>query len=224
MALGAAAIASIITAAIAAASSTAQGVRAKKSADKRNEELDKMRAENIAWYQRKYNEDPTQRADAQRLLRITEDKIRRSNEAAAGTQAVVGGSEASIAATKEANAKALSDTMSDINAQNESRKDQVEDKYRERNQALSDKSLAIEQDKDDKITNAISQGMQSVGQAAGALSDMPSQIKKTQTKSTVSTQSVNPYANTQPSPGIKPDSLPRYDNELDNARAKRGYI
>lgn len=229
MALGAAAIASIITAAIAAASSTAQGVRAKKSADKRNEELDKMKSENIAWYQRRYNEDPTQRADAQRLLRITEDKIRRSNEAAAGTQAVVGGSEASVAATKEANAKALSDTMSDIAAQNESRKDQVENKYRERSQSLSDKSLAIEQDKDDKITNAISQGMQGIGQAAGAISDMPSQIHKSKVNtSAAATQSaqksVSPYTNVQSSPDIKSDSQPRYDNELDNARAKRGYI
>ena len=211
----------IISAAVALGSSIYQGVRSAKAAKKRQQALDKQKAENEAWYQRRYNEDPTQRADAQRLLRLTEDKIRRSNEAAAGTQAVVGGSEASVAATKEANAKALSDTMSDIAAKNEERKDRVEERYLNRKQALDTEQINADQERADNETQAIASGMQGIGQAAGALDKMPSQISKSKVKAAPA--QTNQVASTQGTQQAAQMQAADVDPN-DVARRRRGYI
>ena len=210
-------IGTIISAAAAVGSAIYSGVRSAKAAKAKQKALDKQKAENEAWYQRRYNEDPTQRADAQRLLRLTEEKIRQSNQAAAGTQAVVGGSEASVAATKEANARALSDTMSDIAARGEARKDKVEEAYMTRKNALDTQQMNLDEEKANNETQAVAAGMQGIGQAAGALDKMPSQIKKTKSNSTVTTTSVpesTPYVQPQESTNIG----------LDEARIRRGYI
>lgn len=171
-------IGAIISAAAAIGSSIYSGVRSAKAAKAKQKALNKQKAENEAWYQRRYNEDPTQRADAQRLLRLTEDKIRQSNQAAQGTQAVVGGSEASVAATKEANAKALSDTMSDIAARGEARKDQIEASYMQRKQALDSQQANYDEERANNETQAVASGLQGISQAAGAIDKMPSQINK----------------------------------------------
>lgn len=177
-------IGTLISAAVAIGSSIYSGVRSAKAAKKKQQALDKQKAENEAWYQRRYNEDPTQRADAQRLLRLTEEKIRQSNQAAAGTQAVVGGSEASVAATKEANAKALSDTMSDIAAKGEARKDKVEESYMQRKQALDNQQMTLDDERANNETQAVTSGLQGIGQAASAIDKMPNQIKKVQLSAT----------------------------------------
>lgn len=170
-------IGAIISAAAAIGSSIYSGVRSAKAAKERQKALDRQKAENEAWYQRRYNEDPTQRADAQRLLRLTEEKIRQSNQAAQGTQAVVGGSEASVAATKEANAKALSDTMSDIAARGEARKDNIESSYMQRKQALDDAQVNYDEAKAEGATQAVQQGLQGVSTIAQNLDKIPAKAK-----------------------------------------------
>ena len=39
--------------------------------------LEQQKKENQDWYDRRYNEDATQRADAQRLLTLTEESIKK---------------------------------------------------------------------------------------------------------------------------------------------------
>ena len=91
---------------------------------KRNVEA--QRQKNQDWYDRRYNEDATQRADAQRILTQTEESIKQRNKAAAGSAAVMGGTDESVAAAKEANNKALADATSQIAADAEARKDNIE--------------------------------------------------------------------------------------------------
>lgn len=98
--------------------------------------LMEQQRENDNWYNRRYNEDATGRADAQRLLSITADAIRRRNREAAGVAAVMGGSDEGVAAVKEANAKALSDTAGRIAAQSDARRDAVEREYMRRKSDL----------------------------------------------------------------------------------------
>jgi hypothetical protein len=100
--------------------------------------------ENQDWYDRRYNEDATQRADAQRLLQMTEESIKKRNKAAAGTAAVMGGTAESVAAEKEANNKALADTTSQIAAAGEARKDQIEGQYRARKDQLDTAMAGLE--------------------------------------------------------------------------------
>lgn len=121
--------------------------------------------ENQDWYDRRYNEDFTQRADAQRMLTLTEDAIRKRNRAAAGTQAVMGGNEESVAAAKQMNNQATSDAAARIVAAGEQRKDNVENQYRARKQALQDQLNNMETNRALNTAQAI----QGVGNAASSI-------------------------------------------------------
>lgn len=105
------------------------GISASKAMKKIKKDVQQQRAENLAHYNRRYNEDATQRADAQRILTNTQEAIRSRNRAAAGARAVMGGSEESAAAARMANNQALADATSQIAARADARKDAIEAQY-----------------------------------------------------------------------------------------------
>ena len=109
--------------------------------------LAQQEQENQAWYDRKYNEDPTKRADTVRLLTQMQEQIKNRNKAARGRQAVMGGTEDSTTAVKEANNKTLADTTSQIVAANESRKDDIESQDQARKDATQNKRTGLEAEK-----------------------------------------------------------------------------
>lgn len=109
--------------------------------------LAQQEKENQAWYDRKYNEDPTKRADTVRLLTQMQEQIKNRNKAAKGRQAVMGGTEDSTTAVKEANNKTLADTTSQIVAANESRKDAIEGQYQARKDDILNKRMGLEAEK-----------------------------------------------------------------------------
>lgn len=109
--------------------------------------LAQQEQENQAWYDRKYNEDPTKRADTVRLLTQMQEQIKNRNKAAKGRQAVMGGTEDSTTAVKEANNKTLADTTSQIVAANEARKDAIEGQYQARKDAIQNKRMGLEAEK-----------------------------------------------------------------------------
>lgn len=122
-------ISGIVGAGMNAAASIFGGIQNAKAMKAVRNSLNQQMKENQDLYDRRYNEDATQRADAQRLLTMTEESIRQRNRQSAGAQAVMGGTEESVAAAKAANNKALADATSNIAAQAEARKDAIEDRY-----------------------------------------------------------------------------------------------
>lgn len=138
------------------------GLGKNEAIERQQQALDKRKQENQNWYDRRYNEDATQRADAQRILSMTEDAIKRRNRAAAGRAAVMGGTEESVAATKEANAKAQADAAAQIAAAGEARKDKIEQQYLNRKNELNDKRDGLEGQK--------SSGWDMAGSAMGGVS------------------------------------------------------
>ena len=154
-----------IGAAVGAAGSIFGGISAARAAKKMQQNIEAQQKANQDWYNRRYNEDATQRADAQRLLTITEERIKNRNQQVAGAAAVMGGTEESVAAAKEATNKALSDTMSAINAAADARKDQIEQQYQQRDADLINQLNEIEQNK----AQAISQAVQGVTGAANGI-------------------------------------------------------
>lgn len=137
-------------------------IASKNAAKQANRIATQQRADNQVWYDRRYNEDATQRADAQRILTMTMDRIRQQNKNAAGAQAVMGGSEESVAAAKAAGANALADTASQIAASGAERKDAIENQYLTTKQNLTAQQIANKQQQAANI-GAAAQG---VGQAA----------------------------------------------------------
>ena len=127
--------------------------------------LQAQKQANQDWYDRRYNEDATQRADAQRILTKTEESIRNRNQQAAGAQAVMGGTEESVAAAKAANNQALADATSQIAVNAEARKDQIEQTYQQRDAQINDALNNLEQQK----AQAISSAVQGVAQAGAGI-------------------------------------------------------
>lgn len=161
-------IGSIISAGVGAAGSILGGIAASKAMKKVRDNLNQQKTDNQNWYDRTYNEDATQRADAQRLLTMTEDSIKQRNNAEAGTQAVMGGTDESVAAAKEANNKALTDTASNINAAADNRKDNIEQEYQNRKDNIDNKLNDLQ------IKNAknIATAAQGVGAAGSSISSL----------------------------------------------------
>lgn len=141
------------------------GIQASKAMKKVQQNLKDRVAENQAWYDRRYNEDATQRADAQRILAYTEEAIRNRNREAAAAQAVAGGTEEALAATKAANNEALSNAASQITMAGERRKDNIEAQYRATDSALDDELNRMQLAKAGEIAKAVG----GVGDAAAGI-------------------------------------------------------
>lgn len=137
------------------ASSIAGGISNRKAAKKQEEMLKKQKADNQAWYDRRYNEDPTKRADTIRLLTLMQEQIRERNRAAKGRQAVMGGTEDSTTAVKEANNKALADTTSQIVAANDSRKDNIEQQYQQNKRNIENSQMQMTADRANNTANTV---------------------------------------------------------------------
>lgn len=133
------------------------GIAASKAAKERKKNIKKREAENQAWYDRRRNEDETQKADAQRLITMTKDAIRERNRAVAGRQAVMGGTDESVAAEKARGNKMLGDVISNINAQGVARKERVENQYLARKDKINSDIENTELQKARDIQKAASQ-------------------------------------------------------------------
>ena len=143
------------------------GISASKAMKKVKRNLEGQMRENQSWYDRRYNEDATQRADAQRILTMTNENIRQRNQAAAGTQAVMGGTEESVAAAKAANNQALADATSQIAMNGERRKDQIEAQYMNTKAELNDKLNNLEIGKAQNVRQAAMGAAQAGADMAG---------------------------------------------------------
>ena len=151
--------------ALGAAGSIFGGISASKAMRRVKKNLQAQKEANQNWYDRRYNEDATQRADAQRILTQTEESIRNRNRQAAGAQAVMGGTDESTAAAKAANAQALADATSQIAAGAENRKDQIEQTYQQRDSQINEALNNLEINK----AQAISQAVQGVAKAGAGI-------------------------------------------------------
>lgn len=155
----------LIGSAIGAAGSIFCGISASKAMKRAKKNVEAQRQKNQDWYDRRYNEDATQRADAQRILTQTEESIKQRNKQAAGSAAVMGGTDESVAAAKAANNQALADATSQIAANAEARKDNIEATYMANDNAFVEQLNQLEQGK----AQAIGQAVQGVANAASSM-------------------------------------------------------
>lgn len=148
-------IGALIGAGLGLVSSIAGGIANRKARRKQEQMLAQQQRENQAWYDRRYNEDPTKRADTVRLLTQMQEQIKNRNRAAKGRQAVMGGTEDSTTAVKEANNKTLADTTSQIVAANEARKDAIEQQYQQNKRSIQGQQMQMEAEKSADTANVV---------------------------------------------------------------------
>lgn len=155
----------MIGAAIGLAASVAGGIMGNAAARKQQRAMREAHQRKLNDLTRRYNENGLQRASAQAMLNRVQEDISRRNQEAKGQQAVMGGSEASVAATKEANAQALANTASNIVANEDARKDAIKNKMDEENSQFEQQQIQMEAQKSQALASAIS----GAGGAMGSL-------------------------------------------------------
>lgn len=146
--------------------------KAKNLVEEQQDKIDELRQENQNWYDRRYNEDATQRADAQRILKMTEESIRNRNRQAAGAQAVMGGTEESVAAAKAANSQALANAAAQIAAAGDARKAQIEQTYF----ARDDNYQSMDNDLQNQLANIETQRGKNIAKAVQGVAEAGSKI------------------------------------------------
>lgn len=161
-------VGSLVGAGLSAVGGIFGGISASKAMKKVKNNLQAQKQANQDWYDRRYNEDATQRADAQRILTKTEESIKNRNRQAAGTQAVMGGTDESVAAAKAANNEALAEATSQIAVNAEARKDQIEAQYQAKDAQLNDALNNLEINKAQAISGAVQGVTQAGAGIAGA--------------------------------------------------------
>ena len=171
-------IGSIIGAGMSVASGIIGGISARNAARKQARMLANEKKKNQAWYDRRYNEDSTQRADAQSALNQMRSAMQERSQRTAGTAAVMGTGEEAAAAEKEIQNNALAKTVSNINAQGEARKDDIEERYQARDAELTDQQRQAQADKAQSVTGAITSAFGAAGGIASGLDSIKSEPTK----------------------------------------------
>ena len=158
-----------IGAGLGAVGSIFGGIAASKAMKNVKNNINAQRSANRDWYDRRYNEDATQRADAVAAVNRVEQGIRERNRQAAGTQAVMGGTEESTAATKAANNQAVAEATSQIAINGDRRKDAFEAQFQAKDEALQSQLNDLERQKAENVAQAVQGVAQAGANIAGIL-------------------------------------------------------
>ena len=158
-----------IGAGLGAVGSIFGGIAASKAMKNVKNNINAQRSANKDWYDRSYYEDATQRADAVAAVNRAEQGIRERNRQAAGTQAVMGGTEESTAATKAANNQAVAEATAAIAVNGERRKDAIETQFQAKDEALQSQLNDLERQKAGNVAQAIQGVAQTGANIAGIL-------------------------------------------------------
>lgn len=157
---------SIIGGALKIGGAIAGGLIGAASARKQQRMLNQQEQENKAWYNRRYNELGTERADAQAALTSMREAQKARTQSARGAAAVGGGSGESAATEKAAANSAIGNVVSQINASADNRKSNIESQYRATQQSIDNAKLQLEQQRAKNMSAAASQ-MASAGDSFG---------------------------------------------------------
>lgn len=133
--------------------------------------LDAEERKNRLWYDRRYNEEGRETAVGQRMLEKMREAQRERMSSVAGRSAVMGGSGAVSAAESAAANKAIGDTVGQLDANQQARRDRIEQQYRQRDAQISAQRAGLSAQQQANLANAATQASAIGAQiAAGAAS------------------------------------------------------
>lgn len=150
-------ISSIVGAGGAAIGAGITALGGARAARQKRREIAKQERENNAWYDQRYNELGTERADAQAALSAMRAAQAQRMSAARGASAVMGASAGSVAAEKNAANQAMGQTIGQINANNENNKMAIENTYLQKKDDISNQRLNMYEQQSQNLAAAGSQ-------------------------------------------------------------------
>jgi hypothetical protein len=139
-------ILAIVGLAAAAAGATGTAVsqnKKRKKLTQMQQDVEGDMSRNKAWYSANALSDYTQRADAQNLFKNLRDNLKRNRDVTTSTAAITGATPAAVAASKEADTKAISDVYGNVAAMGQQYKDNVTNQYFNRQAWLRNAMLRL---------------------------------------------------------------------------------
>lgn len=122
-------IGGIIGGVASAVGGIASGIAGRNAARKNEKILNQAEDRAQNWYDKEYYSDYTQRSDAQAALNAARDILDERYNRTAGSAAVTGDTDESVAAQKEANNKVVADATTNIAKSADAYKDKVRANY-----------------------------------------------------------------------------------------------
>lgn len=119
------------------------GIASSKAARKKNSLLSKIEQDNQNWYDRRYNEDYTQTADAVNAMRLARENADRGVRRAENMSAVSGATDESVAQAKAAANESVGNTLASIAAQGTQQKNQIESQYLQQKNSINQQRLGV---------------------------------------------------------------------------------
>lgn len=213
------------SAALGLGSSIFGGISSAKKAREQRRLLAAQKAEEDAWYKRRYNEDYADSAAGQNLLRKAKDYAREHYKKAEGAAAVAGGTDAAVAMAKEQGNKVVADTLADMAAADVARKDNVDNMHRQAKNAFSQQEQQIKATEAANISAAASQASNALLGGAVAMASMPkSSVGGANLSGSGSNggEVVNPSASTNPVSVTHPSGITTDASDIDELNKLMG--
>lgn len=135
-------------------SSLVSGNQASKKQREAEDRVNRAKAENEAWYNRRYNENYVDTNAGRHIINMAREAAKENWKRASGAAAVTGGTDAATALAKEQGNKMIGNAVAQIAAHDTARKDNVDATYRANQSRLEQQQIAIDQQHAANISQA----------------------------------------------------------------------
>lgn len=141
------------------------GIKSAKAAREQQRLINEQESKNNAWYNRNYYQNYMESAEAQAAMKRVENTLKKQNQEARATAAVMGSTPEAAAAQQQANNEILDNTATGLAAQATQRKMQVDAANQQNQNAILNARLGQSQMNEQGGAQLMSNGLGLIGSA-----------------------------------------------------------
>lgn len=141
------------------------GIKSAKAAREQQRFINEQESKNNAWYNRNYYQNYMESAEAQAAMKRVENTLKKQNQEARATAAVMGSTPEAAAAQQQANNEILDNTATGLAAQATQRKMQVDAANQQNQNAILNARLGQSQMNEQGGAQLMSNGLGLIGSA-----------------------------------------------------------
>lgn len=166
------------------------GAKQRRAARRARRQLNNMKRDEAAWYNREYYTDEMDRSETKRLLNRVENTLTKQTNNARGAAAVSGATQGAVLGAQANAQQTLADAAGNISSQSSARKSRLSAQHQQNLSNLSAGQMNINMAQQEGGANMIANGAKLAGQGLTALADVykwqakQSEQTSTQTPST----------------------------------------
>lgn len=153
----------LVGAGLSLASGIYGGIKASKAAKKQEQLINNQEAKNDAWYNRNYYQNYLDSSESRAAIKRVEGTMKKRNQEAQATAAVTGATPEAVLAQQENDQKLMSDTIGNLAARSDARKEQVDAVNQQNQQNIASLRMGQQQANE-------SGGSQLIGNSLGLIS------------------------------------------------------